>query len=51
VLSTHVVVDESASKDQVLCVKADIKRLLKKHGLSHLTIEIEYGEADCAMAS
>lgn len=49
VLTTHVVVAEDISRDQILCVKEDIKQLLKPYELSHITVEIEYGERDCAM--
>lgn len=50
VLTTHVVVDEGIAREQILCVKEDIKNLLKPYRLSHITVEIEYGERDCAMA-
>lgn len=50
VLTTHVVVDEGIAREQILCVKEDIKNLLKPYQLSHITVEIEYGERDCAMA-
>ncbi len=50
VLTTHVVVDEGIAREQILCVKEDIKNLLKPYELSHITVEIEYGERDCAMA-
>jgi cobalt-zinc-cadmium efflux system protein len=50
VLTTHLVVDESTTREQILCVKEDVKNLLRKYEFSHLTVEIEYGEADCAMA-
>jgi cobalt-zinc-cadmium efflux system protein len=50
ILTTHVVIDVSATKDQALHVKQDVKDLLQRYEFAHLTIEIEYGEADCAMA-
>jgi cobalt-zinc-cadmium efflux system protein len=49
VLTTHVVVKESATKAQAMHAKKDIRSLLKKYEFAHLTVEIEYGEADCAM--
>ena len=49
VLTTHVVVDEKTTREQILCVKEDIKKLLRPYELSHITVEIEYGEQDCAM--
>lgn len=50
VLTTHVVVDESCSKDQVLCVREDIKNMLSGYDFSHMTVEIEFGDDDCGMA-
>jgi cobalt-zinc-cadmium efflux system protein len=50
VLTTHVVVDESTSKDQVLCVREDIKKMLTAYDFSHMTVEIEFGDDDCGMA-
>jgi cobalt-zinc-cadmium efflux system protein len=49
VLSTHVLATEGVSREQVLCIKRDIKELLRPYGFSHLTVEIEYEETDCAM--
>lgn len=50
VLTTHVVVDDETSKEQMLCVKEDIRQLIKEFDLSHVTVEIEFGEANCIMA-
>jgi len=50
VLTTHVVVDESIPKEIVRCVKDDIKDTLRRYEFSHITLEIEYGDDDCAMA-
>jgi cobalt-zinc-cadmium efflux system protein len=50
VLTTHLVVDGSATREQVRCVKEDVKHLLNEYEFTHLTVEIEYGEAHCAMA-
>ncbi|MEA3440769.1 MAG: cation diffusion facilitator family transporter, partial [Chloroflexota bacterium] len=50
VLTTHVVVDESIPKDAVRCLKDDIKGILRSYDFSHITLEIEFGEGDCAMA-
>ena len=50
VLTTHVVVKEGASKEQVLCIKEDIRNLVREYDFSHITIDIEYGDADCMMA-
>ncbi|MBN1267829.1 MAG: cation transporter [Anaerolineales bacterium] len=51
VLTMHVVVPEDTTIEKARCVKNDIKRALAPLDISHLTIEIEYGEADCTMAS
>jgi len=48
-LTTHVVVDESTTKDNVLQIKGEIKSLTENMGLEHITIEIEYGAGDCSM--
>ncbi|MCI0581028.1 MAG: cation diffusion facilitator family transporter [Chloroflexi bacterium] len=50
VLTTHVVVDEEASKDDVLRVKGAIKTLTDALDVSHTTAEIEYQDEDCRMA-
>jgi len=50
VLTMHVVVPEDTTLDQARCVKNDIKEALSSLDISHLTIEIEYGESDCTMA-
>jgi cobalt-zinc-cadmium efflux system protein len=49
VLTTHVVVSDSLSKEQASSVKQEVKQILQPYQLSHLTVEIEYGEADCGM--
>lgn len=49
VLTAHVVVDESADRVRAVQVKKTIKEHLRKYELSHLTIEIEFGQLDCAM--
>ena len=50
VLTTHLVVDECATKEEVIAVKQQSKGLAHEllH-LDHVTIEIEYGEQDCSM--
>lgn len=49
VLSTHVVLHEDVSKDDLLCIREEIKFKLRQYDLSHSTIEIEFGEEDCMM--
>jgi cobalt-zinc-cadmium efflux system protein len=50
VLTTHVVLDETISKEDVLCVRTEIKDVLATYDFSHITVEIEFGDDDCAMA-
>ena len=50
VLTTHVVVEESISKVDVRREKEAIKIVLAEHEFSHVTLEIEYGNDDCAIA-
>jgi cobalt-zinc-cadmium efflux system protein len=50
VLTAHVVVDPNLDKDQVLCLKREIRQILRPFQLSHITVEIEYGDSDCIMA-
>ena len=50
VLTTHVVVDETIPKEIVRCVKDDIKEALRRYEFTHITLEIEYGDDDCAMS-
>lgn len=49
VLTTHVVVPGSLSRQQVRSVKQAVKQALQPYQLSHLTVEIEYGQSDCGM--
>lgn len=50
VLTTHVVVDESVSKEAIVCLRNDLQTLLSSLEFSHSTIEIEFGDGDCGMA-
>jgi cobalt-zinc-cadmium efflux system protein len=50
VLTVHIVVPEGTTREQALCLKNDIKDSLSPLAISHMTIEIEYGEADCTMS-
>ncbi|WLR52876.1 cation diffusion facilitator family transporter [Bacillus tianshenii] len=48
-LSTHVVVNEHASKHQIVCIKESIRALKEELHLTHLTIEVEFADEDCVM--
>ncbi len=50
VLTTHLVVEEDTSQDEVLCIKEDINQLSKEMDFLHTTVEIEYGDEKCSMA-
>jgi len=50
VLTTHVVVDESVSKESIVCLRRDLHTMLSSLDFSHSTIEIEFGDGDCGMA-
>ncbi|TFH34853.1 MAG: cation transporter [Anaerolineales bacterium] len=51
VLTTHVVVDESLSKEAIHCLRRELQELLSSMDFSHSTIEIEFGDGDCGMAT
>ena len=51
VLTTHIVVDQDTSRESVLCVKQDVRELVKDLNISHITIDIDYGETDCTIVS
>ncbi len=51
VLTTHVVIDEQTSKDDVVCIRNDIQNVIRELAFSHTTVEIEFGEDDCGMAA
>ncbi|MGD8604348.1 MAG: cation diffusion facilitator family transporter [Anaerolineales bacterium] len=51
VLSTHVVVDDDLPRSSVIRLKQSIRQVLEAYDFRHITVEIEYGETDCAMLS
>ena len=50
-LTTHVVIGEETSKDDVVCIRREIQGVLREMDFSHTTVEIEFGEDDCGMAN
>ncbi|OEH92765.1 cation diffusion facilitator family transporter [Bacillus solimangrovi] len=46
-LSTHVVVDNKASKEEIIKIKDQIRQLQGDFHLSHLTIDVEYEDENC----
>ena len=49
VLTSHIVVDEDVSKEQVLCLRKEILELVRELAFAHSTIEIEFGDDDCGV--
>jgi cobalt-zinc-cadmium efflux system protein len=49
VLTSHIVVDEDVSKEQVLCLRKEILELVRELSFAHSTIEIEFGDDDCGV--
>ena len=49
VLTTHVVVDPSTTREGVQTLRADVERLCAEFHFAHTTIEIEWGDDDCRM--
>ncbi|MFZ4451447.1 cation diffusion facilitator family transporter [Salibacterium aidingense] len=51
VLSTHVVLCEDISKEEVMHVKTAIKEALHHYPLEHITIETEFSAEDCSLTA
>jgi cobalt-zinc-cadmium efflux system protein len=49
VLTTHVVIDEGTSKDDLVCIRREIQDVLRGMAFAHSTVEIEFGDEDCGM--
>ncbi len=49
VLTTHLVLEDDATKQTAVDVKCKAKTTLADLNLTHLTIEIEYGGESCSM--
>ena len=47
VLTTHLVISETASPASAFRIKCDVEKLLEHHKFTHMTIEIEFGDEDC----
>ncbi len=46
-LSTHVVVDDSASYEKIVPLKEEIRKILKEEKIEHATIEIDFENENC----
>ncbi len=51
VLTTHVVVNDESTKEEILQVKRAVIALIENMDCEHTTIEIEYESEDCRMKS
>jgi cobalt-zinc-cadmium efflux system protein len=49
VLTTHVVVDDGSSREDILQLKKTIKEYAREIHIEHVTVEVEYEEEDCHM--
>jgi len=47
VLTTHVVVDKEAVRDDIMRIKDRIREIMLSHGMQHSTVEIEYSDEAC----
>ena len=50
VLSVHLVVDETTSRHSLVKIKQTINALSNDFGISHTTVEIEFGDGDCSIS-
>lgn len=49
VLSTHVVIDEDATKETAIDVKCRVREIVHQMDLEHVTVEIEYAGETCSL--
>ncbi len=49
VFTTHLVIDESASKEDAIRIKAAARHAVRDLDVEHITIEVEYENEDCTM--
>lgn len=47
VLTTHVVVDKEAVRDDIMRIKDRVREIMLSHGMRHSTVEIEYSDEAC----
>ena len=51
VLTTHVVVDNEVTRDDILKIKGHIRAILDSHDMIHSTVEIEYSGEECRIST
>lgn len=49
VLSTHLVIDNAASKTEIMDIKSRSKKIIEPMNIEHITVEIEFEDEDCEM--
>ena len=50
VLTTHIVVDDHTSREDIRCLREDVSGLCEEYQFTHTTIEIEWGDDACRMS-
>jgi cobalt-zinc-cadmium efflux system protein len=51
VLTTHIVVDQSATREEIAGIKCSVRRSVSKGVFEHVTIDVEIEGEPCASAS
>lgn len=46
-LSTHLIVEDNIDRNEIIIIKKNIRELLERKGIGHVTIEVEYKGDDC----
>ena len=49
VLTTHIVMDAGATREDVVTVKRRVRELLEEHDFEHLTVEVELEGEECSV--
>ena len=49
VLTTHLVVDETATRQDLICIKGQVAEMTQRMGVVHNTVALEYEGEACAM--
>ena len=49
VLTTHLVVDSAATRDEIQSIKRSVREIADRHSIAHITIDIEYTDEPCVM--
>lgn len=46
-LSTHIVVEDNIKRDDIIKLKQEIRKLMNKKGIQHVTVEVEFNSENC----